>query len=856
MYAYSDEAFGCVAWGKVCFMKKLFLLIAILMLAAAGQAWGASVTCYVSSAGSNTSPYDTPAKAANLVQTAMTYAITQAPTGTGPGQGHIIYILEGTYTTQFEMASANDVGSSYIGVSNLTTLAPSVMGSQPVLTKPNAWLIEIGKDNVTFSNLAFTTGPTSNATLYIKAGALGFVGNNLRIYDSTYAALKIASGGGGTFNRCSFEGSGGANLALIQGTTTSTFNYCKFLNSATKYAGTAGNISTTGTAVIFNNCIVGGQNTYGINVSNGATTINNSVIYGGWVGNAASPIIRIAGTATINNSLLIEAFISRSSIDGTWTSSGNLITANPGFTRRQRSGFIVPAVDDAGGTTYAKMLAGVLSARGLKGTFYLDALTAATNLAAIADIGTTYPNVMELGYHTYSHTDLSISGNVWQATRSTNTLSINRAGAGTLSYTGGSACSVAAVCDNILASSLQQIRAQLVTDGWSVTDNLYSTSSVQEKVNYRSKGESLAAVTNDNAITLLIDATGTTGYYKSEIVDGKAYIESAGMLNQTLYSMAPPYGYTNAGVENAVIGAGFWSVRSGVAQADAEWMLDNVDLGQLSYMSASEVTGNKTITGAANNGSGLIRITTDAHYYETGDVVTISGVGGTTEANGTWTITKVAATTFDLQGSTFANNWTSGGTAVNDTATKRHIHGICELASQYGAILFILGHTTAEISEHDWGVILDAIAEYSEITVTSAYDAINTIKTGGDWTTSDDRVYARTWTDLGNYTLLSSSSAINAGVDVGLTTDYAGNEIWENVDIGAYEYQPLMTDTVTGRVFTWPAVPGAIAYQLQIDIYSDFRNPIVNIVTTENSYNQGGLSPRYKYYWRVRAKRR
>ena len=111
-------------------------------------------------------------------------------------------------------------------------------------------------------------------------------------------------------------------------------------------------------------------------------------------------------------------------------------------------------------------------------------------------------------------------------------------------------------------------------------------------------------------------------------------------------------------------------------------------------------------------------------------------------------------------------------------------------------------------------------------------------------------------TSIPDFHLLSSSPAINAGVDVGLTTDYAGNEIWENVDIGAYEYQPLMTDTVTGRVFTWPAVPGAIAYQLQIDIYSDFRNPIVNIVTTENSYNQGGLSPRYKYYWRVRAKRR
>ena len=136
----------------------------------------------------------------------------------------------------------------------------------------------------------------------------------------------------------------------------------------------------------------------------------------------------------------------------------------------------------------------------------------------------------------------------------------------------------------------------------------------------------------------------------------------------------------------------------------------------------------------------------------------------------------------------------------------------------------------------------------------STYDAWETAYGGTTNSVEADPLFVSTVTP--DFRLQASSPAINAGVDVGLTTDYAGNEIWENVDIGAYEYQPLMTDTVTGRVFTWPAVPGAIAYQLQIDIYSDFRNPIVDIVTTEQSYNQGGLSPRYKYYWRVRAKRR
>jgi hypothetical protein len=71
------------------------------------------------------------------------------------------------------------------------------------------------------------------------------------------------------------------------------------------------------------------------------------------------------------------------------------------------------------------------------------------------------------------------------------------------------------------------------------------------------------------------------------------------------------------------------------------------------------------ITGAANNGSGLIRITTGApHRFATGNKITITGVGGTVEANGaSQTITVITANTFDIVGSTFTNTYTSGGVA-------------------------------------------------------------------------------------------------------------------------------------------------------------------------------------------------
>lgn len=69
-----------------------------------------------------------------------------------------------------------------------------------------------------------------------------------------------------------------------------------------------------------------------------------------------------------------------------------------------------------------------------------------------------------------------------------------------------------------------------------------------------------------------------------------------------------------------------------------------------------------TVTGAASHG-GLIQITTGAAQgIQTGDNVTIASVGGTTEANGVWTVTRIDSTHFDLQASTFTNAYTSGGT--------------------------------------------------------------------------------------------------------------------------------------------------------------------------------------------------
>lgn len=69
-----------------------------------------------------------------------------------------------------------------------------------------------------------------------------------------------------------------------------------------------------------------------------------------------------------------------------------------------------------------------------------------------------------------------------------------------------------------------------------------------------------------------------------------------------------------------------------------------------------------TVSGAANNGSGLIRLTTTSTAnFQTNQWWQVADVVGTTEANGTWAITVIDGTHIDLQSSTFTNAYVSGG---------------------------------------------------------------------------------------------------------------------------------------------------------------------------------------------------
>jgi hypothetical protein len=68
-----------------------------------------------------------------------------------------------------------------------------------------------------------------------------------------------------------------------------------------------------------------------------------------------------------------------------------------------------------------------------------------------------------------------------------------------------------------------------------------------------------------------------------------------------------------------------------------------------------------TITAVSTANPGVV--TSTAHGLATGDIVTIASVGGATQANGTWPVTKLTANTFSIP-INVSGTYTSGGTAT------------------------------------------------------------------------------------------------------------------------------------------------------------------------------------------------
>lgn len=77
------------------------------------------------------------------------------------------------------------------------------------------------------------------------------------------------------------------------------------------------------------------------------------------------------------------------------------------------------------------------------------------------------------------------------------------------------------------------------------------------------------------------------------------------------------------------------------------------------------------VSGAVAGTGGVVKLTVNSTAQaKTNDTCNVSGVTGTTEANGAWLINVIDATYIELQGSVFANAYVSGGKAVDVTSSN------------------------------------------------------------------------------------------------------------------------------------------------------------------------------------------
>jgi hypothetical protein len=693
-------------------MKRLtqITLAIILFLALAVPGWAA--TYYVSPTGSNTPPYDTWAKAANLSST----AITAGNAGGGP---HTVYIAPGTYDDYLVLTDADWVGGNVIGTSAHGVTTPAVKGQ--VLINHAAHSLLTASIAVTVKNLSFT-GADAAHNAFVITNANGFVGDNLYIYDCNATILSAAVG---TTNATITNSTIGGTLSTVgvaiyggHTTGTITFSYCLIKASNKNYLTnslTTDQIKNAGAGVLtFNNCLISGGRRSHLSVSAGTLNLNNNVILPTTNGGIAT--VTQSGTGTLNltaNIILGDWYgTTHPCVSGTLnTDVGNIYKIHrPIFTKQQRVGYVIPCVDDSSDSVYAKLVETELQSRGMKGTWACDAYAAVNTPAYKTEIqGMVDRGVMSIGGHGYSHTDLTTTGNACTITKVGATINVDRAGDVITITPGGTVT-------GFKAKTLAAIKTEL--EGLGCTyGSVVGTNTLGE-----SMSDSTGAQASPYSPQLLIDTTAATGFFNVELVQAKALME-ANFTGLTLKALVTPGSSNSADVRTATKASGFWGSRS-----------------------VKTVTGNTFLLNSLN--------------------------------------------AYGISHLQFNTYWRG----ATDADTKANIYAFLEAVSSNGIVLAILAHSTTECTQAEWQMLLDACAEYSTIKVTDLDTFLTDLR--ALWATADDITYTKDATDQSDYRLTPVSPAINAGVDVGLTSDFAGNPVPQGPypDIGIYEHSSQAAD--------------------------------------------------------------
>lgn len=212
----------------------------------------------------------------------------------------------------------------------------------------------------------------------------------------------------------------------------------------------------------------------------------------------------------------------------------------------------------------------------------------------------------------------------------------------------------------------------------------------------------------------------TTTYAEADLADIRI-VQSADTL-YILHPDFPPATLTR-------VSATSWTLAD-ITFLDGPYEATNTTTTTLTPDAATNGTP-VAISNAANNGSGLIRITAAGHGLLTGDGTEIEGVVGTTEANTHWIVTRIDANNFDLQGSTFTNAYVSGGTSTRHPfITASAVTGINGgqgfLSTDVGRLIRIREGST-------WGYVEIVHVVSTTVVIAHVYNTLSDTTSKVDW---------------------------------------------------------------------------------------------------------------------------
>ena len=380
-------------------LGKLALVLSLLLIG--GQAWGASITLYVSPSGNTANTGLSWAQAKAEPNQATSLGAATVPTGTGYGEGHTYYIAPGVYASGFDMTSDNNAGATIIGTLAHGSTAEGVAENIIIGTI-------IAKTNLTAKHLNLVN---TGASYAITIGtSRSMVGVDIEIIDS--AGYGIQCGGSAVCTFSNLKIKNAVNMCLVQNGTL-TVNGGIFENNRARVV-----MAENGTAIL-NNVDFIGNDVEVVNIvswANAATavTLNNPILVANSAANRGKYILdnqKSGATLAVNNGLWHPnpRVIDRSTTDyrtRAATINGSSISKSPQFVSPNKTGILVIGVDDDASIAVAEALGVKLKNAGMKLSYAVDenAATGNNNWARIAAIANDGHEILS---HTRSHSKLT-----------------------------------------------------------------------------------------------------------------------------------------------------------------------------------------------------------------------------------------------------------------------------------------------------------------------------------------------------------------------------------------------------------------------------------------------------------------